>query len=175
MFRCRICDISATSGESFRRLDISKLSYSVCVCCYFCIVGRLLPRMHPRKLGKLALCSASPPPVESDLQQHLRGRAHLRGLERKATAESCIFVKGFPQEASQESLQVFFNQSLGGVKSLWLSKSVSANESLSVEGEHSLLCNTHYCCVTLIIVVFQNCNTTTKLMISFLDSLFLKW
>ena len=131
MLKCTICDIGVNSGE----LDCLFCHCLDSVYYVISVVSRIFSQVCVKGLGKLALCSASSSSAESDLMQHLRGRAHFKGLERKAVTERSIYIRGFPKDVSQDSLHLFISQSLGAVKNLWLSKSVSVIINTTVINE----------------------------------------
>ena len=66
--------------------------------------------------------------AEVTLQQHFRGRKHLRGLQKLRSSEKSIYIRGFPSDTTNRILQSFLEENVGGVSSLWLSNDVRSEE-----------------------------------------------
>lgn len=58
--------------------------------------------------------------AEKDLQAHLHGRKHLRGLDKLKAFEKSVFIRGFPGTTSSDTLQKFLEEEVGGVNSVYL-------------------------------------------------------
>lgn len=67
----------------------------------------------------------SPPsPAERNLQEHMRGRPHLRRLDSLKSAEKSVYIRGFPPDLTRATLCSFLEEQVGSVQSIWLSDEV---------------------------------------------------
>lgn len=62
---------------------------------------------------------------EENMQQHLRGRPHLRRLEKLRSSEKSVYIRGFSADTTSEGLRDFLEGEVGQVSTLWLSNNVS--------------------------------------------------
>ena len=75
--------------------------------------------------GARHLLISYPPLAEGNLQQHFRGRSHLKGLERQKTAEKSVFIRGLPSDVTKDALKCFLEKEVGCVSKIIFGSSVS--------------------------------------------------
>lgn len=91
---------------------------------FFPVVANLL---SSRLLVSSCSIHLLPPhsPAEKSLQEHMRGRGHMRNLDRLRLAEKSVFVRGFASETTSSDLQSLLEKEVGKVASVWVSDKVS--------------------------------------------------
>lgn len=77
-------------------------------------------RIATRSRHLLTLHSTSS--AERSLQEHLRGRGHLSGLERQDVVERSVFIRGLLPCVSSDELRTFLEEQVGCVSNLQLNQ-----------------------------------------------------
>jgi len=60
--------------------------------------------------------------AEKSLQQHFRGRGHLKGLERQRVGQKSVYIRGFPSDTTTDTLKMLLEEKVGQVHWLQLNK-----------------------------------------------------